>query len=97
MVRKATPAVHDDAEITVRRCCVVVAKVPDHTWHVDLTAVPTGAGFWVPWFPFSDPQRWPFCAWVAVLQGHAVVLVGTPFESRPPIPDPHRFLARTRK
>jgi transposase InsO family protein len=44
----------------------VVAKYPGHTWHVDLTAVPTRAGFWVPWFPFSLPQRWPFCWWVAV-------------------------------
>jgi len=25
------------------------------------------AGFWVPWFPFSLPQRWPFCWWVAVV------------------------------
>ena len=28
--------------------------------------MPTRAGFWVPWFPFSLPQRWPFCWWVAV-------------------------------
>jgi putative transposase len=28
--------------------------------------VPTRAGFWVPWFPYSLPQRWPFCWWVAV-------------------------------
>jgi len=26
----------------------------------------TRAGFWVPWFPFTAPQRWPFCWWVAV-------------------------------
>ena len=45
----------------------VVAKYPGHTWHIDLTAVPTRAGFWVPWFPFSLPQRWPFCWWVAVV------------------------------
>ena len=23
-------------------------------------------GFWVPWFPYSLPQSWPFCWWVAV-------------------------------
>jgi transposase InsO family protein len=34
--------------------------------HVDLTTVPTRAGFWVPWFPFTAPQCWPFCWWVAV-------------------------------
>ena len=26
----------------------VQAKAPNHIWHVDLTIVPTGAGFWVP-------------------------------------------------
>jgi putative transposase len=49
-----------------RRRRRVVARYPGHTWHIDLTAVPTRAGFWVPWFPFSLPQRWPFCWWVAV-------------------------------
>ena len=44
----------------------VVAKYPGHTLHVDLTLVPTRAGFWVPWLPFSAPQAWPFCWWVAV-------------------------------
>ena len=44
----------------------VVDKYPGHTWHVDVTTVPTRAGFWVPWFPFTLPQSWPFCWWVAV-------------------------------
>ena len=52
--------------MTVPRRRRVVAKYPGHAWHVDLTTVPTRAGFWVPWFPFSLPQRWPFCWWVAV-------------------------------
>ncbi len=39
---------------------------PGHTWHVDLTTVPIRAGFWIPWLPFTVPQRWPFCWWVAV-------------------------------
>ena len=49
---------------------VVKAKCPDHIWHVDLSVVPTAAGFWVPWLPFSMPQRWPFCWWVAVVIDH---------------------------
>lgn len=35
---------------------VVTAKGPNHVWHIDLTAVPTSAGFWVSWLPFSLPQ-----------------------------------------
>ena len=46
---------------------VVVATRPNHIWHVDLTVVPTTAGFWVPWVPFSKLQCWPFCWWVAIV------------------------------
>ncbi len=56
-----------DTDATSRRRRRVVAKYPGHTWHIDLTAVPTRAGFWVPWLPFSLPQCWPFCGWVAVV------------------------------
>ena len=49
---------------------VVTAKRPDHVWHCDLTTVPASFGFWVSWFPFSLPQRWPFCWWVAVTVDH---------------------------
>jgi putative transposase len=49
---------------------VVTAKRPDHVWHVDLTAVPTASGFWVPWLPYALPQRWPFCWWVALVIDH---------------------------
>ena len=66
MVRENGGPPEDDAEVTTRRRRRVVARYPGHTWHVDLTIVPTRAGFWVPWFPFSLPQRWPFCWWVAV-------------------------------
>jgi transposase InsO family protein len=31
--------------------------------------VPTG-GFWTTWQPFSLPQRWPYCYWVAVAIDH---------------------------
>ena len=40
---------------------VVTTKRPGHIWHVDLTIVPTSGGFWVPWMPFAQIQRWPFC------------------------------------
>ena len=49
---------------------VVTARSPNHVWHVDLTAVPTTAGFWAPWLPFALPQCWPFCWWVAVVIDH---------------------------
>jgi hypothetical protein len=39
-------------------------------WHVDLSIVPTGLGFFVPWFPFSLAVTWPFCFWVAVVLDH---------------------------
>ena len=49
---------------------VVSAKRPNHVWHIDLTTVPTGGGFWTPWLPFALPQRWPFCWWLAVVIDH---------------------------
>jgi len=52
-----------EMEIVERR--VVTAKHPGEIWHVDLTTVPTAAGFWAPWLPFAWPQSWPFCWWVA--------------------------------
>ena len=48
----------------------VSAKAPNHVWHIDLTAVPTGSGFWVPWLPFALRQCWPFCWWLAVVIDH---------------------------
>jgi putative transposase len=35
-----------------------------------LTVVPTIGGFWIPWWPFAIPQRWPFCWWVAMVVDH---------------------------
>jgi len=49
---------------------VVTAKHPNHIWHIDLTAIPTGAGPWCPWLPCALPQRWPFCWWVLVAVDH---------------------------
>ncbi|MCH8852720.1 MAG: transposase [Planctomycetes bacterium] len=48
----------------------VTAKRPNHVWHIDLTTVPTGGGFWAPWLPFAVPQRWPFAWWLAVIVDH---------------------------
>jgi transposase InsO family protein len=48
----------------------VTAKSPSHVWQVDLTVAPTSAGFWVAWLPFSLPQVWPFCWWVACVVDH---------------------------
>ncbi len=66
IVREKTGSPEPEVDTSARKRRRVVAKYPGHTWHVDLTTVPTRAGFWVPWFPFSLPQRWPFCWWVAV-------------------------------
>ena len=64
--RENGPPPDDVVEEKVGRRRRVVGRYPGHTLHVDLTTVPTRAGFWVPWFPFSVPQRWPFCWWIAV-------------------------------
>jgi len=48
----------------------VTARTPGELWHVDLTPVSIGVGFWVPWLPFSLPQSWLLCWWVAVLVDH---------------------------
>ncbi|MCP5071416.1 MAG: hypothetical protein GY946_33055, partial [bacterium] len=66
MVREIDRTPEPEPEMLTRRRRRVVAKHAGHTWHVDLTTVPMRAGFSVPWFPFSLPQRWPFCWWVAV-------------------------------
>jgi putative transposase len=65
MVRERGRPPEDEPE-SERRRRRVVARYPGHTLHIDLTIVPTRAGFWTPWFPFSLPQRWPFCWWIGV-------------------------------
>jgi putative transposase len=49
---------------------IVRADHPNQIWHIDLTAVPTRLGFWVPWRPGALPQEWPFCWWVVVVIDH---------------------------
>ena len=51
------------------------AKYPNHVWHVDLTTVPTNAGFWVPWVPLARVLRWPFCWWTVIAVDHVSRLV----------------------
>jgi putative transposase len=62
--RRAAPAA------TVRSEHCIRSSRPNHIWLVDLTTVPTLAGFWISWLPWSLPQRWPFCCWVAVGVDH---------------------------
>ncbi len=74
---------------------IVTAKYPGHIWHVDLTTVPTG-GFWTSWLPFTLPQRWPFCHWVAVVIDHFSrrVIGATAFESQPSCREVCCFMGR---
>src|SRR5262245_51112678 len=49
VLERVTPPLLDpDGQVKQRR--PVIARYPGHTWHVDLTTVPTRAGLWVPWF-----------------------------------------------
>jgi hypothetical protein len=76
MLKAKDPPVRDAVELRVPSPSrVVTAKHPNHVFHVDLTVVPTKAGFWVPWFPFCFLQTWPFCWWVAVVVDHYSRLV----------------------
>jgi transposase InsO family protein len=74
----------------------VTAKRPNHVWHVDLTVVPTTAGFWAPWFPLSLPQVWPFCWWVACSVDHysRLVLGFAVFKKQPSSAAVRAFLGR---
>jgi putative transposase len=75
----------------------VTAKYPNHVWHVDLTVVPTTAGFWAPWFPLSLPQIWPFCWWVACTVDHysRLALGFAVFKKQPTSSAIRTFLSRT--
>jgi len=83
-------------ETTGRR---VKTRRANHIWHVDLTVIPTGGGFWTPWFPFTKIQRWPFCWWAAVAVDHASrQLVGFAlFKTRPTSARVSAFLGRAIK
>ena len=76
---------------------MVTAKYPNHVWHVDLTAVPTGAGFWTSWLPFALPQGWPFCWWLAVAVDHfsRQAMGAAVFPQQPTSKAVRAFLGRT--
>jgi putative transposase len=64
----------------------VQARKPNDVWQIDLTLVPTAAGFWTAWIPFSIAQVWPFCWWVAcVVDQYSRRVLG--FEVFPKEPD----------
>jgi len=83
---KPPPAPPDDDHQTESVHRVVTAKYPNHVWHVDLTAVPTGLGFWCSWPPWAVAQCWPFCWWLAVVEDHFSrrVMGITAFKGQPP-------------
>lgn len=85
-----------ETEQTVDRR-TVTAKRPNHIWHVDLTVVPTTAGFWAPWIPLSLPQVWPFCWWVACVVDHysRLALGFAVFKKQPTSAAVRAFLGRT--
>jgi putative transposase len=78
---------------------VLEAKRADYLWHLDLTVVPTAAGFWVPWRAFSKALRWPFCWWVAVVidQFSRRVCGFALFKKKPSSKEVCRFLDRVMK
>ena len=76
---------------------VVTAKYPNHVWHMDLTVVPTHSGFWTSWIPFSLPQRYPFCYWIAVIIDHFSrrIMTMALFLKEPSAHEIKMFLSRT--
>jgi len=74
----------------------VTANSPNYVWHLDLTTVPTIGGFWISWWPFAIPQRWPFCWWVAVVIDHFSrrAMGTTHFKQEPSAGDVTTFLDR---
>jgi len=92
----AAPPVSEKPETGARH---VTAKRPNHVWNVDLTTVPIAGGFWVPWSPFTLPQCWPFCWWVAIVLDHYSrrVMGFAVFSNLPSSEDIQAFLDRTIK
>jgi putative transposase len=75
----------------------VKARKPNDVWQVDLTLLPTAAGFWTAWFPFAIPQIWPFCWWIAcAVDQYSRRVVGfRVFAKEPRSLDMRNLLART--
>ena len=88
-----TPATQAEVDESPR---TVTAKYPNHVWHVDLTLLSI-AGFWAPWLPFSLPQVWPFCWWLALVVDHFSrrVMGVAVFRKQPDSRHVQQFLAKT--
>jgi len=56
ILRETEPMPEDATTREAIEAGVVTARHPGDVWHIDLTTVPTGPGFWVPWVPFALPQ-----------------------------------------
>jgi transposase InsO family protein len=95
-LKDTEPISDETALLDIVETRVVRAKRPGDVWHIDLTTVPTGAGFWAPWIPFALPQSWPFCWWVGVVVDHfSRAVVGFAiFRDCPTSSDIQRFLNR---
>jgi len=96
ILKETEPMPEDAATLDVIETRVVTARHPGEVWHVDLTTVPTGSGFWVPWIPFALPQLWPFCWWVGLVVDHfSRAVVGFAiFRDHPKSGDIQSFLDR---
>jgi transposase InsO family protein len=97
IVNEQPPAAPPVSEIPETGAQHVTAKRPNHVWNVDLTTVPISGGFWTPWSPFTLPQCWPFCWWVAVVLDHYSrrVMGFAVFSVLPSSEDIQAFLDRT--
>lgn len=75
------------------------ARYPNHIWNIDLTVVPTSGGFWISWPPFTVPQVWPFCWWLAcVLDQYSRCVVGFAlFKKQPTAVQIRDFLKRVNR
>jgi transposase InsO family protein len=96
ILKETEPMLEDAATPDIIETRVVTARHPGEVWHVDLTTVPTGSGFWVPWIPFALPQSWPFCWWVGVVvdQFSRAVVGFAIFRDHPTSGDIQSFLDR---
>jgi transposase InsO family protein len=96
MLKREPPRDDVAVELPVPEGRRLTAKAPNDVWHVDLTAVPTAVGFWVPWLPFAKLLRWPFAWWVAVAVDHASRLVVgfAIFDQKPSSAEVASFLSR---
>jgi putative transposase len=74
----------------------VVAQRTHHVWQLDLSLIPTRAGFWVPWPFHALHQSWPFCWWIAlVIDQHSRHIIGyAVFNKQPTSIEVRTFLGR---